>query len=132
MTQKINIFLMKNDGDFKFTTIVPEYDNIIRMLGLPSNGYIAEEQILIKGLPYTIYSKDDNKTKGSNVTAQNTDESIYMLNTFILIRENKNRTFYNMSTSNMNDIKGSLIVTKGKIRILGEEYIKNKIILRFD
>lgn len=133
MNDKITIFLMTNDGDFKFTKIEPYYEDIINMLGVNFNDYIDEESVNIDGLRYTIYSKANNKTLASHVTAMNVNETFFMLDSFILIRENKNKTFFNMSTNNIDSIKSHLVVTnEAKVRLWCQEYTKNKIVLKFD
>ena len=133
MNDKITIFLMTNDGEFKFTKIEPYYEDIINALGVHFNDYIDEERVKIDGLQYTIYSKANNKEITSHVTAINQNETFFMLDSFILIRENKNKTFFNMSTANIDSIKSRLVVTnEAKVRLWCQEYIKNKIILKFD
>lgn len=132
MDEKVTIFLMDNNGEFKFTKVKPYYEDIIKLLGLDFDEYMNEDIIRIDDLPYTIYSKMFNRTPGSRVTAMNTKENTFMLDSFILIRENKNGCFFNMSTNNINSIKSHLIVTQGKVRLLAQEYQKNKIILKFD
>lgn len=134
MSSNITIFLMKNDGEFKFMKINPDYTKIVKLLGLDFNDdYIKDTYVMINGLRYTMYSKEGYPTKESKITATDIERKIFVLNTFILIRENKNHFFFDMNTSNMNDIKSRLKFPKDKKkRFTGEDYLFSKIILELD
>lgn len=134
MSKNITLFLMKNDGSFKFMKVNPDYDKIISLLGLGfSDGYFDERHVMINKLRYTLYTRQDCVNKESRITAINEEETFHILNTFILIRENKNHFFFDMTTGNMNDIKKRLVFpTDKKRRIEMQEYFFNKVVLKFD
>ena len=133
MTNKVTAFIMYNTGEFRFISIDPDYENLLKVLGLSFDDYISDEKVKICGTEYTIYSKMMNHEPSSRVTAYNQNYNTFMLNTFLIIRENKNHCFLSMTTSHMNDIKSRLVFSDmKKVRLIGNDYIKNKIMLMFD
>lgn len=124
---------MYNTGEFRFISIDPDYENILKVLGLSFNDYISEDRVKISGTDYTVYSKELNQEPASRVTAYNQSENTFMLNSFVLLRENKNHVFLNMTTTHVNDIKSRLVFSDHvKVRLLANEYTKNPIMLKFD
>lgn len=133
MTNKVTAFIMYNTGEFRFISIEPDYENLLKALGLTFDDYISEERVKICGMEYTVYSKMLNQDPTSRVTAYDQSYNTFMLNTFLIIRENKNHCFLSMTTTHVNDIKSRLVFSDmKKVRLLGNDYTKNKIMLMFD
>lgn len=124
---------MYNTGEFKFKLIDLSYGNLLKTLELTFDDYISEDKIKICNNEYTIYSKQMNLKPNSRITAHDQSGSRFILDTFLIVRENKNHCYLNMTKAHVKNIKSRLVSgDMKKVRLQGKEYVKNKIFLIFD
>lgn len=113
--------------------IVPELENILRVIGLDFNSYVSIWKLYVDDKPYSLFCDSFAPYKNTQVTACNSSSTEFILGTFALIRTNIADEYISASSSDFSIITDNIHVTnQACMTIDDKQYQKARFMLQFN
>lgn len=128
-SEKVLVFVMRNEGTYDFVNITPSYIYICNLLGIDKNDSYDIESIWIGEKQFDMFTNVERYRNAYAITGYNADKSKWIIGTFVLGKRDKNKMI-SLSRSDMSAIEDNIKVTNNRyVKVLGVNHYVNSFIL---
>lgn len=129
-SEKVLVFVMRNEGTYDFVNITPSYIYICNLLGIGKKDPYDIVSIWIGERQFDMFIDTERYRSSYAITGYNADKSKWIIGTFVLGKRDKTNNMIPLSRSDMVAIEDNIKVTNNRyVNVLGIRHYVNSFIL---